>query len=186
MKERLRTVRGYDFGECSSAMQKAVRRADARLAGYWAIELWESGFDAYVWRRLLTISAEDVWGIITFEVEALMRSYEKVNQGAKEKRGRIFVAKAVILLCLAKKSRDADHLTNLVYDGRNPTDAEIDAEIDAARALPEAIPDYAYDFHTVKGRTRGATKAQFFRTEYDALQPRQQGLFDNLAAVGVR
>ena len=40
-------------------MQKAIRRSDARLAGYWALELWESGFGQYVWRRLLTISAED-------------------------------------------------------------------------------------------------------------------------------
>jgi len=41
---RLRTVRGYDFGEVSSAMQKALRRGDAKLAGYWAIELWSSGY----------------------------------------------------------------------------------------------------------------------------------------------
>ena len=47
-----------EFGEVSSAMQKAIRRADAKLAGYWALELWESGFGQYVWRRLLTVSAE--------------------------------------------------------------------------------------------------------------------------------
>jgi hypothetical protein len=40
-------------------MQKAVRRGDAKLAGYWALELWASGFGQYVWRRLLTVSAED-------------------------------------------------------------------------------------------------------------------------------
>ena len=36
---RIMTKRGYDFGEVSSAMQKAIRRADTRLAGYWALEL---------------------------------------------------------------------------------------------------------------------------------------------------
>lgn len=36
------------------------RRADTRLAGYWALELWHSGFGNYVWKRLLTVSAEDV------------------------------------------------------------------------------------------------------------------------------
>ena len=56
---RLRTIRGYDFSEVSSAMQKAVRRGEAQLAGYWALELWASGFGNYVWKRLLTISAED-------------------------------------------------------------------------------------------------------------------------------
>ncbi len=55
----LRTKRGYQFGEVSSTMQKAIRRADAKLAGYWALELWESGFGKYCWKRLLTVSAED-------------------------------------------------------------------------------------------------------------------------------
>ncbi len=40
-------------------MQKAIRRGDTRLAGYWALELWGSGFGNYVWKRLLTVSAED-------------------------------------------------------------------------------------------------------------------------------
>ena len=56
---RFTTKRGYEFGEVSSAMQKAVRRADTRLAGYWALELWASGYGNYVWKRLLTVSAED-------------------------------------------------------------------------------------------------------------------------------
>ena len=43
---RIRTKRGYDFGEVSSAMQKAIRRADTRLAGYWALLSGRmSGFD---------------------------------------------------------------------------------------------------------------------------------------------
>jgi replication-associated recombination protein RarA len=55
----LRTRRGYQFSEVSSAMQKGIRRGDAALAGYWALELWESGFGKYCWKRLLTVSAED-------------------------------------------------------------------------------------------------------------------------------
>ena len=115
---RIRTKRGYDFGEVSSAMQKAIRRADTRLAGYWALELWHSGFGNYVWKRLLTVSAEDVWGLITSEIKALHDSYVFVNKTvpAKQPRGRIFISKAVILLCAARKSRDADHLQNFVYD----------------------------------------------------------------------
>src|SRR5947209_19082526 len=122
---QLRTVRGYGFGEVSSAMQKAIRRADVQLAGYWAIELWSSGFGNYVWKRLLTISAEDCWGIITHEVKALHDAYLLVNKGvpAASARGRIFVSKAVILLSLAKKNRDADHLQNFVYDQCKDIDA---------------------------------------------------------------
>ncbi len=78
---RFRTTRGYNFGEVSSAMQKAVRRGDAKLAGYWALELFASGYGNYVWKRLLTISAEDCWGILTQEVKALHDGYQHVNKG---------------------------------------------------------------------------------------------------------
>lgn len=36
----IRTVGGYDFFEVSSAMQKAIRRADAAVAGFL---LWNCG-----------------------------------------------------------------------------------------------------------------------------------------------
>ncbi|MCX6877332.1 MAG: hypothetical protein NTW21_26515 [Verrucomicrobia bacterium] len=75
MSYHLNTKRGYSFPAVSSAMQKAVRRGDAKLAGYWALELWASGFGQYVWRRLLTVSAEDCWGILTQEVKAVHDSY---------------------------------------------------------------------------------------------------------------
>ena len=61
----IRTVCGYDFFEVSSAMQKAIRRADTGVAGFFALELWMSGYKDYVWKRLFTISAEDCFGIIT-------------------------------------------------------------------------------------------------------------------------
>ncbi len=57
MSYHLNTKRGYSFPAVSSAMQKAVRRGDAKLAGYWALELCASGFGQYVWRRLLTVPA---------------------------------------------------------------------------------------------------------------------------------
>jgi hypothetical protein len=44
---RFLTKRGYEFGEVSSAMQKAIRHGDTRLAGYWALELWASGYGNY-------------------------------------------------------------------------------------------------------------------------------------------
>ncbi len=75
MSYHLHTKRGYSFPAVFSAMQKAIRRGDAKLAGYWALELWASGFGQYVWRRLLTVSAEDCWGILTQEVKALHDSY---------------------------------------------------------------------------------------------------------------
>ena len=75
----IRTVCGYDFFEVSSAMQKAIRRADTGVAGFFALELWASGYRDYVWKRLFTISAEDCFGIITKEIEALWQGHELVK-----------------------------------------------------------------------------------------------------------
>lgn len=173
----IRTKGGYDFFECSSAMQKAIRRADVRVAGFFALELWSSGYRDYVWKRLFTISAEDCYGLITHEIEALWQGYELVNRSAKEPKGRIFVSKAVLLLCDCRKCRDADHLQNLIYD-RN--DVDVERWIDDVRAEPLPVPEYTFDVHTRKGKKMGRTKEEFFRDELDALRPRQPGLFDDL------
>lgn len=179
MRYEITTTRGYALMEVASALQKAIRRGDAKLAGYWAIELFESGYQQYLWRRLLTISAEDCWGCITHEIDALFQAWKLIHK-QKPGGGRIFAAKAAILLCHARKCRDADHLTNLVYDPQSVDGARLEAELNEARAHPEPIPDYAFDVHTAKGRKRGKTKKDFFSDEFRALKPREPGLFDHL------
>ena len=179
MRLALYTVRGYLLLEVASALQKAIRRSDARLAGYWAIELFESGYQQYLWRRLLTISAEDCWGVITQEIEALQRAWALIHK-SKPGGGRIFGAEATILLCQARKCRDADHLTNLVYDPKKIDDSTLEVSLNEARTQPEAIPSYAFDCHTQKGKRAGKTKQEFFRDEFKALKPREAGLFDDL------
>ena len=92
------------------------------------------------------MSAEDVWGLITSEIKALHDSYVFVNKTvpAKQPRGRIFISKAVILLCAARKSRDADHLQNFVYDALAGIHADkLAAEL--LKAGKEKVPDYAFD-----------------------------------------
>jgi hypothetical protein len=49
--------------------------------GYWVIELFESGYHQCAWNRLLIISAEDCWGILTQEIVALLASFDRVNKG---------------------------------------------------------------------------------------------------------
>ena len=146
-------------------------------AGFFALELWESGFRDYVWKRLFTISAEDCFGIIKNEIEALWQGHELVNKKATSPKGRIFVSKAVILLCECRKCRDADHLQNLIYDRK-----EIDVEkwIEDVRLNPIPIPQYTFDVHTRRGKKQGRTKEEFFRDEFNALNPREKGLFDDL------
>ena len=168
MAYNLTTKHNYDFYEVASCLQKAIRRGDVKLAGFMALELWASGFDHYLWKRLFTISAEDCWGLITKEIEALWVGYKLVNDKT-EPKGRIFISKAVILLCLAKKSRDPDHLQNFVYDNMaGLTEKDI---TDYMAELPEYVkmPGYVYDCHTMRGRKMGKTKEDFFRDEYEAL-----------------
>ena len=158
-------------------MQKAIRRNDAAVAGYFALELWTSGYRDYVWKRLFTISAEDCHGVLTKEIEALWQGHELVNKTASEPKGRIFVSKAVLLLCSADKCRDADHLQNFIYDKEM---IDVEKWLEDVRRYPIPIPEYTFDVHTRKGKKRGRTKEEFFREEYEALQPRIPGLFDGL------
>ena len=151
----IRTVGGYDFYEVSSAMQKAIRRADTGVAGFFALELWASGYRDYVWKRLFTISAEDCFGIITKEIEALWQGHELVNKKAPQPKGRIFVSKAVIILCECRREVD------------------IEKWIEDVRRYPISIPAYTYDVHTRVGKKQGRTRAEFFQQEFNALTPRE-------------
>lgn len=189
---QLRTFRGYDFYEASSTMQKAIRRADARTAGYFALEMWKSGYWKYVWKRLLTISAEDCHGILTKEIMALREAFILINEGRRGMdKGRIFISKAVILLCTAGKSRDADHLQCFIYDKGMLDEREKEQWMQEARDDDDLmqkligddeldVPEYAYDCHTREGKRRGMTKDQFFKDEQAALTPRIPGLFDEV------
>ncbi len=177
MRRRLKTVRGYELADVASALQKTIRRGDARLAGYFAAELFESGFTEYAWRRLLTISAEDCAGVVTTEILSLYEVWKMLDT-AKRGKGRVVLAKAAILLSQAKKSRDADHIDILIYDASAVAEDVIERELAAARQFAEPIPDYAYDVHTGKGKRLGKTRRDFILAEHDALSPKGRTLFD--------
>lgn len=175
--EMPRTIRGFAFDECASALQKAIRRGDGRIASFFANELVASNYIKYVWKRLLVVSAEDVFGPLTSEVESLMRSCMMIRQEQRVKKAtdaRIFVTKAVILLCRAVKCRDADDLNVLGYDSRVIPDSEAREYIQKYECNGEGIeiPEYALDVHTKRGRLHGATKTGFMERERDALNPK--------------
>lgn len=177
---QLFTPKGYNLFEVASCLQKAIRRSDPELAGYMACEMFAGGFGLYAWKRLLTVSAEDCGGVITQEIKALFDSWMLLTKDGKEQRSRIFLSKAVLLLCAARKNRDADHLQNYIYD-RELIDAEkLDAAVQEARLEPERVtlPEYTFDCHTRRGKKAGKTKDDFFAAEFEALKPREQGEFD--------
>ncbi len=109
MAYQLTTRTGRNFYEATSIMQNAIRKGDYDVAGY---AMWEliPGYTKYLQKRLLIISAEDCFGIITKELEPLC------NYGTEEA-----LAKALTLMCKCKKNRDADYFTcNMMFDD-NPT-----------------------------------------------------------------
>ena len=181
-----RTKNGYSMYEMSSMIQKAIRRCDIPHAAYAANEL-SVKYRAYLWRRLLTVSAEDCYGIMTKEIIALQQADETVN--AKNKPGftnDLFIAKAVILLCMARKNRDADYVAcNFMWGDRPLTDEEYDQfvdyeEVERLKSVTRFdVPGYVFDRHTIKGRAKGKTTLDFFRDENDSLQPHQMNLFDD-------
>lgn len=178
----LRTQRNYDLYEVASALQKSIRRGDVKLAGFMALELFPR-YSEYCWRRLLTISAEDCYGIVTQEIKALYDSFHVINKGKKgnDLKGRIFISKAVILLCQVKHNRDADLLSNFVYDKKyDISDEEIERLFDEIRQEDVQMPEYVYDVHTRKGKRSGKTKQDFFREEEEALAYKQLSLFEGI------
>lgn len=179
---KLYTQRGYDFYEVASALQKSIRRGNVELAGYMALELFPK-YSEYCWKRLLTISAEDCYGIVTKEVMALYDAFHVINKGKKgeQLKGRIFISKAVILLCMTKHNRDADLLSNYIYDKKyRLTDEQIEKMFEEVRQEKMSIPDYVYDVHTLKGKFAGKTKEDFFREEQSSLKYEQLSLFPEL------
>lgn len=178
-KYELKTINGYDFYEVASALQKSIRRGDTKIAGFMALELFPK-YSEYCWKRLLTISAEDCYGIITKEIKALYDSFWVINKRNKgDLKGRVFISKAVILLSEAKHNRDADLLSNYIYDKRvSLKDEEIEKYFEEVRKEKIDIPEYVYDVHTLKGKMRGKTKRDFFIEEQNSLHNEQISIFD--------
>lgn len=180
------TKNGYDMFVMSSMLQKAIRRCDVPHAAYAANEL-SVQFRAYLWRRLLTVSAEDCYGIMTKEIVALHQADEIVNKNNKPgSTNDLFICKAVVLLCMARKNRDADYVAcNFMWNDHPLTDAEFEEfvdyrEVERLKAVESfRIPEYVFDKHTRKGRAMGKDNLDFFKEENDALEPRQMSLFDN-------
>lgn len=95
----------------TSAMQNAIRKGDYDVAGY---AMWEllPQYTPYLRKRLLVISAEDCFGVITKEVAALC------DIGDEESLTRV-----LSLLCMAKKNRDADYFVCNLMTLNNPTNS---------------------------------------------------------------
>jgi replication-associated recombination protein RarA len=152
---QLATVGGYLNSECTSAMQKCIRRGLEEEALFWATELDLSGYAAYVWRRLQIIASEDI-GLadpnVCVQVRALCENWVEQRKNApKERRnitGRILLVHAILICARAKKSRMVDTALITMYRSERPQ---------------REIPDCALDMHTAKGRAAQRGVDHFFK-----------------------
>lgn len=141
-----------DFFEVSSAIQKSIRIGDEETALYFAVEMFNSGYDEYVWKRLKIIASEDVGlaePMMPATIAALYQTYNEIKKKkGKEKPERLQYVHAIVLLCRAKKSRLLDWYVLKLWTEH------------ATKEVP--IPDVALDMHNQRGRRMGRGIDHFY------------------------
>jgi replication-associated recombination protein RarA len=150
---QLTTVNGYLMSECTSAMQKCIRRGLEEEALFWATELDLAGYGGYVWKRLRIIASEDI-GLadsnVCVQVRALYDNWVEQRKKNKEDRSlaeRLFLIHAILICVRARKSRMVDTSLIVMYEGVRPL---------------MKVPDFALDMHTIRGRKSGRGVDHFF------------------------
>ncbi len=158
----LKTKNGYNMKQVVSALQKCIRRWKEMQSLFRAMELCPNYVD-YMRKRLHVISTEDMYDD-DISVKIYARWQEHVNSNerkAKHQRwNRLFVVRAVIWLCRARKSRWTDHCFfcyETIVDRCKKTNNR------------PKIPDEANDCHTKEGRAAWMTKEDFVVSEQEAL-----------------
>lgn len=134
---RQATAGGYTMDECTSSLQKCIRRGMEKEAMYFAIEI-ETIQPNYLFNRLEVIAHEDI-GLAN--PQAIMFSYTCKQQYLdmkKRKSGstRLVVSNLILYMCRSPKSRLADHFN--ISRHRCPDRI--------------GVPDFALDQHTSRGR----------------------------------
>jgi len=167
---RLETVGGYPLDEVVSSLQKTIRRGMVDEAIWWAIEMNESGFGAYAWRRLMVIVSEDI-GLADHHAPVLVNAlYQMSVELYKNARGRTereqkeklrwneeSLTHAVWYLAKAEKSRELCDQYAVITQRQRQGERLV-------------VPDFALDSHTSRGRAMGRG-LDFFNAEGDKLFP---------------
>lgn len=141
---KVTTKKGYDFFAVVSALQKAVRRGEEEIALYFTVELFNSGYENYLWKRMKIYASEDIglaFPTMPLLINTLQQSFEaqkKENKPDSTRPERLFLIHAMLLLIRSKKSRLVDYCVIKYWRQHGEKNIE--------------IPDYAYDKHTFKGK----------------------------------
>jgi replication-associated recombination protein RarA len=141
---KIEVIGGYDFAEVASSLQKCLRKGYEYEAAYWCFILHQSSYYKYAWKRLMVVASEDT-GNGTPEaailVHSLQQNYHYVITSVNRDKNDalVFLFQAVMFICRAKKSREADSLANLIR-----------TKYEQGERLE--VQDYSLDMHTRRGR----------------------------------
>ena len=148
---KITTRNGYAGDEVISALQKSIRRGLEEQACMFAYELYISSpqLEEKLWRRLLTISVEDIGmgnpmaAIMVNNLFQMSRQFEYADGDRP-----MYFIHAIRYLCQSEKDRSSDLLKNICIKSF------------AMGKFPE-IPDYALDKHTQRGQAMGRDSFHF-------------------------
>lgn len=158
MSRMPRTINGLDAFEVMSALQKHCRRGEEWDALHCLAELVHTSksFHTMACNRLEVIAHEDIGlaapQVVMFVahcVDHSKRCYAEGSGGKPRQGWRLSLANAVLALCRAPKSGEADHAIGAVMQpaewyGKAPQ-----------------IPDCALDMHTHRGKKMGRGLSHF-------------------------
>ena len=148
---RIKTRNGLNGDEVISSLQKSIRRGLEEQACEFAYEMYITSpqMEEKLWRRLLTITVEDIGMGDPMACTIVNNLYEMRKQFSYADGDRpIYFIHAIRYLCKCQKDRSSDLLKNIVIKGF------------AMGKIPE-IPDYALDKHTVRGAEMGRDSFTF-------------------------
>ena len=148
---KITTRNGYAGDEVISALQKSIRRGLEEQACMFAYELYISSpqLEEKLWRRLLTISVEDIGmgnqmaSVVVNNLYQMSREFDYADGDRP-----IYFIHAIRYMCQSEKDRSSDLLKNICIKSF------------AMGKLPE-IPDYALDKHTQRGQAMGRDSFHF-------------------------
>ena len=146
------TINGFAADEIISCLQKSIRRAMVEEACQYAYEQYVSGpvFLEKMWRRLLTISVEDI-GFGNLNAAVLVNTMNEMRKNFPYDDGDqpMYFIHAIRILCESEKDRSSDYLKNIIIK-------------EAAMGKVPEIMDVALDKHTKRGQEMGRGSKHFF------------------------
>ena len=132
-----KTRNGLAADEVISTLQKSIRRNKVEEACQAAYELYITGpfFLDKLWRRLLTISVEDI-GFGNLQAAVQVNTLNEVRKTYAYDDGDqpMYFIHAIRLLCASTKDRSSDYLKNIIIK-------------EAAMGKIMEVPDIALDKH---------------------------------------